>query len=89
MHGPKTKECKTNKRSSLLARSKRVDQNKLNVMQTDQETIMDIRRVEQIEREDPSQETQNLTNRWRELVEPEKPQSNNYNATAQRARGHK
>ena len=32
---------------------------------------MDIRRIEQIEREDQSEETLILTNRWKELVKPE------------------
>ena len=32
---------------------------------------MDIRRIEQIEKEDHSEETLNLTKRWRELVKPE------------------
>ena len=31
---------------------------------------MDIRRIEQIEKEDHSEETLNLTKRWRELVKP-------------------
>ena len=31
---------------------------------------MDIRRIEQIEREDPSEETLTLINRWKELVKP-------------------
>ena len=31
---------------------------------------MDIRRIEQSEREDPSEETLVLTNRWKELVKP-------------------
>ena len=30
---------------------------------------MDFRRIEQIERDDPSEETQQLTNRWKEFVE--------------------
>ena len=31
---------------------------------------MDIRRIERIEKEDHSEETLNLTKRWRELVKP-------------------
>ena len=31
---------------------------------------MDIRRIEQIEADDPSEETQQLVNRWKELVKP-------------------
>ena len=31
---------------------------------------MDIRRVEQIEKEDHSEDTLNLTKRWKELVKP-------------------
>ena len=31
---------------------------------------MDIRRIEQIEKEDPSEERLNLTKRWKELVKP-------------------
>ena len=33
---------------------------------------MDIRRIEQIERKDPSGETLTLTNRWKKLVKPGK-----------------
>ena len=37
-------------------------------MQTNHETTMDIRRIEQIETNDSSEETLQLTNRWKELV---------------------
>ena len=67
---PKSKENKANKRSSSLPHSNTVDTNKLNTIQTVQEITMDIRRIEQIEKEDHSEETLNLTKRWRELVKP-------------------
>ena len=67
---PKSKENKANKRSSSLPHSNTVDTNKINTIQTVQEITMDIRRIEQIEKEDHSEETLNLTKRWRELVKP-------------------
>ena len=39
-------------------------------MKHNHETIMDIRRIEQIEADEPSEETQQLVNRWKELVKP-------------------
>ena len=38
---------------------------------------MDIRRIEQVAREDPSEETKNLTNRWKELTTPEEYRTSN------------
>ena len=38
---------------------------------------MDIRRIEQIEKEDHSEETSNLTKRWKELVKPGKYRTSN------------
>ena len=67
---PKPKENKTNKRSSSLPHSNTVGTTKLNIIQTVQEITMDIRRIEQIEKEDRSEETLNLTKRWKELVKP-------------------
>ena len=64
------KRTKQNKRSSLLPHFNTVDQNKIHVIQADQETTMNIRPLEQIEKDDASEETQNLTNRWKELVHP-------------------
>ena len=40
-------------------------------MKHNHETIMDIRRIEQIEADYPSEETQQLVIRWKELVKPE------------------
>ena len=67
---PKPKENKANKRSSSLPHSNTVDTTKLNTIQTVQEITMDIRRIEQIEKEDHSEETLKLTKRWKELVKP-------------------
>ena len=67
---PQSQVNKTNKTSSLLPHLNTVDQNKINVIQADSETTMDFRRIEQIERDDASEETQNLTNRWKEVVKP-------------------
>ena len=67
---PKPKENKANKRSSSLLHSNTVDTTKLNTIQTVQEITMDIRRIEQVEKEDHSEETLNLTKRWKELVKP-------------------
>ena len=67
---PKSKAKKTNKRSSLLPQLNAVDQNTINSLQTNHETTIDIRRIEGIERNDPSKETLQLTNRWKELVKP-------------------
>ena len=65
---PMSKANKTNKRSSLLPQLNTVDQNIIYNLQTNHETTMDIRRIEQIETNDPSEETLQLTNRWKELV---------------------
>ena len=66
---PKSKANKTKNRSSLLPQLNTVDQNIIsNLLQTKHETTMDIRRIEQIETNDPSEETLQLTNRWKELV---------------------
>ena len=46
---PKSKANKTNKRSSLLPQLDTVNQNTINSLQTNSETTMDIRRIEQIE----------------------------------------
>ena len=54
---------KTNKRSSLLPQLNTVDRNTINNVKHNHETIMDIRRIEQIEADDPSEETQQLVNR--------------------------
>ena len=50
---PKSKANKTNKRSSLLPQHNTVDQNTINNLQTIHESTMDIRRIEQIETNDP------------------------------------
>ena len=70
MNEPKSKANKTNTRSSLLPQLNTVDQNTINILQTNHETTMDIRRIEQTETDDPSGETLQLTNRWKELVKP-------------------
>ena len=67
---PKSKKYKANKRSSSLPHPNTVDTNKLNAVQIVQEITMDIRRIEQIEKENPSEETLSLTKRWKELVKP-------------------
>ena len=67
---PNPKEDEVNKRSSSLPHLNTVDTNRLNAIQTVQEITMDIRRIEQIEKEDHSEETLNLTKRWKELVKP-------------------
>ena len=67
---PKSDWNKTNKRSSLLPQLNTVDRNTINNVKHNHETIMDIRRIEQIEADDPSEETQQLVNRWKELVKP-------------------
>ena len=71
LNEPKSKLNKTNKRSSLLPQLKTVDRNIINNVQHNYETIMDIRRIEQIEAGDPSEETLQLVNCWKEdLVKP-------------------
>ena len=67
---PKSDWNKTNKRSSLLPQLNTVDRNTINNVKHNHETLMDIRRIEQIEADDPSEETQQLVNRWKELVKP-------------------
>ena len=67
---PKSDLNKTNKRSPLLPQLNTVDRNTINNVKHDYETIMDIRRIEQIETDDSSEETQQLVNRWKELVKP-------------------
>ena len=67
---PKSKFNKTNKRSSLLPQLNTVDRNTNNNVKHNHETIMDFRRIEQIEADDPSEETLQLVNRWKELVKP-------------------
>ena len=67
---PKTKANRTNKRSSLLPQLNTVAQNTINNLQTNHETTMDIRRIEQIETNDPSEEILQLTNSWKEMVKP-------------------
>ena len=69
-HELKSKANKTSKRSSLLPQLNTVDQNKINNSQTNHETTINIRRIEQIETNDPSEETLQPTNRWKELVKP-------------------
>ena len=61
MNEPKSKANKTNKRSSLLPQLNTADQKTINILQTNHGTTMDICRVEQIETNDPSEETQQLT----------------------------
>ena len=68
---PKSKLKKTNKRSSLLPQLNTVDRNTINNVKHNYETVMDIRCIEQIEADDPSEETLQLVNRWKELVKPE------------------
>ena len=60
---PKSKANKTNECSSLLPQLKTVDQNTNNILQTNNETSMDIRRIEQMETNEPSEETLQLTNK--------------------------
>ena len=67
---PKSKLNKTNKRSSLLPQLNTVDRNTINNVKHNYGTIMDIRGIEQIEADDPSEETLQLVNRWKELVKP-------------------
>ena len=67
---PKLKENKATKRSSSLPHPNTVDTNKLNAIQIFQEITMDVRRLEQIKKEDTSEETLNMTTRWKELVKP-------------------
>ena len=67
---PKSKLNKTNKRRSLLPQLNTVDRNTINNVKHNYEIIMDIRRIEQIEADDPSEETLQLVNRWNELVKP-------------------
>ena len=66
----KSKVNKTNKRNSLLPQYNTVDRNTINNVQHNYETIMDIRRIKQIEADDPSEETIQLVNRWKGLVKP-------------------
>ena len=77
LNKPKSKENKANKRSSSLPHSNTADTKKLNTIQTVQEITMDIRRIERIEKEDHSEETLNLTKRWRELVKPGEHRTSN------------
>ena len=67
---PKPKENKANERSSSLPHPNTVDTNRLNAVQIVQEITMEIRRIGQIDKEDYSEETLNLTKRWKELVKP-------------------
>ena len=67
---PKSDWNKTNKRSSLLPQLNTVDRNTINNVKHNHDTILDIRRIEQIEADDPSEETQQLVNHWKELVKP-------------------
>ena len=67
---PKSKLNKTNKHSSLLPQLNTVDCNTINNVENNYETLLDIRRIEQIEADDPSEETLQLVNRWKELVKP-------------------
>ena len=67
---PKPKENKANKRSSSLPHPNTVYPNKLNVTQTVHETTLDNRRIEQIGKEEASEETLDLTNRWKEIIKP-------------------
>ena len=71
----KLNENKTNKRSSLLPHLNTVDQNIINILQADHETTMDIRRIEQIERDDTSEET--LQFQLKELVKPRENRTSN------------
>ena len=59
---PKSKLNKTNKRSSLLPQFSTVDRNTINNVEHNYETIMDIHRIEQMEADDPSEETLQLVN---------------------------
>ena len=70
MNEPKSEANKTNKRISLLPQFNTVDHKTINILQTNHETTMDIRRFEQIETDDPSEEALTLTNRWKVLVKP-------------------
>ena len=73
----KSKENKGNKRSSSLPYSNTVNTKKLIAFQTVQEITMDVRRIEQIEKEDLLEETLNLTKRWKELVKPAEHRTSN------------
>ena len=67
---PKSKANKTNPSVRSLPQLNTVDQNTINILQTNHETTMDIRRIEQNETDNPSKETLQLTKQWRELVKP-------------------
>ena len=63
---PKSQENKQNQRSSLLSHLNKVhhvNAIEIHEVQTEQVTIMDNRRIAQIEREDPSEKTSNLRSR--------------------------
>ena len=68
MNEPKSKANKITRRKSLLPQINIVDQNTKNILQTNHETTMDIRCIEQTETKDPSKEKLQLSNRWKELV---------------------
>ena len=73
---PKASENKTNDHSLLLSSQQPVLHVNLQQSKEDNETItdMDIKEIEQIERQDPSAETSALTNRWKKLKKTEQLQ---------------
>ena len=54
----------------MLPQHNTVDRNTINNVKHNYETIMDVRRIEQIEADDASEKTLQLVNRWKELVKP-------------------
>ena len=69
---PKPNENKTNDRSLLLSSQKSVLHVNIQQPKEDNETVtrMDIKKIEQFEKQDPTAQTLALTNRWKERVKP-------------------
>ena len=59
-----------NKCRSLLPHPITVKHVNNSEIQTKQAVTMDLRKIEQFEREEPAEETLNTTNRWKELLKP-------------------
>ena len=70
MNELKPKATKQHNRSPLPLHSNTVNHTNTNENQSEQNITKDIRRIEQMERDDPSEETQNLINRCKELAKP-------------------
>ena len=66
----KPKATKQHKRSPLLPHSNTVSHTNTNENQSEQNITMDIKLIEQMERDEPSEETQILINRWKRLAKP-------------------